>query len=169
MGYNVKQAIRMSHKFEEYDVRWFEEPVLADNIDGLAEIARSTEIPVATGENEYTRHGFKELIARGGADIVQPVGRVGGVTEWMKVASLADSVCLLIAPHGVSNVHLQVCMCIPNLRAVEYFDGGWVRIGRKKMFTDSPIPVDGQWKPDPDKLGIGFELDPDAVKSLSVG
>ena len=90
MGYNVKQAIRMSHKFEEYDVRWFEEPVLADNIDGLAEIARSTEIPVATGENEYTRHGFKELIARGGADIVQP--DVGRVAPAMRATTLSSAV-----------------------------------------------------------------------------
>ena len=91
-GYYAKQAIAMSRRFEEYNVRWFEEPVLADDIQGLAEISRATTIPVATGEHEYTKYGFKELIAQGGADIVQPdVGRVGGVTEWMKVAHLAHA------------------------------------------------------------------------------
>ena len=83
-GYYAKQAIRMAQRFEEYNVKWFEEPVLADDIDGLALVSRSINIPVATGEHEYTKFGFKDLISRGGADIVQPdVGRVGGVTEWM--------------------------------------------------------------------------------------
>ncbi|MCH8115744.1 MAG: mandelate racemase/muconate lactonizing enzyme family protein [Chloroflexi bacterium] len=169
MGYNVKQAIRMSHKFEDYDVRWFEEPILADNVEGFAQISRATQIPIATGENEYTRHGFKELIVHGGVDIVQPdVGRVGGVTEWMKVASLADSFGLSIAPHGVPNVHLQLCMAIPNLKVVEYFAGGWVTVGRTGFFTEVPVPVDGMWAPFPDKPGLGFELDPDAVKKYSV-
>src|SRR4051812_10868447 len=85
-GYYAKQAIAMSRRFEEFNVRWFEEPVLADDIQGLAEISRATTIPVATGEHEYTKYGFKDLISQGGADIVQPdVGRVGGVTEWMKL------------------------------------------------------------------------------------
>ena len=62
-GYYAKQAIRMSRKFEDYDVGWFEEPVLADDIQGLAEISKATNIPVATGEHEYTKYGFKELIS----------------------------------------------------------------------------------------------------------
>lgn len=168
MGYNVKQAIRMSRVFQDYDVRWFEEPVLADNVEGLAEISQATEIPVATGENEYTRHGFKELIVHRGADIVQPdVGRVGGVTEWMKVAALADSFGLAVAPHGVSEVHLHLCMATPNLRAVEYFAGGWVSFGSANFFTETPAPVNGMWAPFPDKPGLGFELDPDAIKKYS--
>ncbi len=80
-GYYAKQAITMARRFEEFNVGWFEEPVLADDIEGLAAVAKATSIPIATGEHEYTKFGFKDLIARGGADIVQPdVGRVGGVT-----------------------------------------------------------------------------------------
>ena len=105
----------------DYDVGWFEEPVLADDIAGLAAIARAIDIPVATGEHEYTKYGFKELIAQGGADIVQPdVGRVGGVTEWMKVAHLAHAFNLPVAPHAVQLVHLHLACCTPNLKVVEY-------------------------------------------------
>ena len=169
MGYNVKQAIRMTRIFEEYNVGWLEEPVLADNITGLAEVTRASDIPIATGENEYTRHGFKELIANRGADIIQPdVARVGGVTEWMKVASLADSFGLQIAPHGIPEVHLHLCMAIPNLKVVEYFDGGWGRVGKANFFTDVPLPQNGMWTPFSDKPGLGFGLDPDAVAKYSI-
>ena len=65
-------------------------------------------LSVATGEHEYTRYGFRRLISRGGADIVQPdVGRVGGVTEWMKVAHMAHGFDLPVAPHSVQLVHLH--------------------------------------------------------------
>ena len=159
----------MSHQFEDYDVRWLEEPVLADNIDGMSEIVRATKIPVASGENEYSIQGFKELITRGGSDIVQPdVGRVGGVSEWMKVAAMADAFGLLVAPHGVPDVHIHMCMGIRNLKAVEYFEGGWVREGRAELTTDVPQPVNGMWAPDPDKLGIGFDLLNSAVDKYSV-
>ena len=82
-GYRKKQAIYMAKEFEQFQVGWLEEPLIPDDVDGMSEIARSTTIPIASGELEYTKYGFKELICRGGADIVQPdVGRVGGVTEW---------------------------------------------------------------------------------------
>ncbi len=74
-GFYAKQAIGFARRMAEYNVGWFEEPVLADDVAGLAAI----DIPIATGEHVYTKYGFKILIADGGADIVQPdVGRVGG-------------------------------------------------------------------------------------------
>ena len=79
-GYYPKQAIYMAKEFERYQVGWFEEPVLADDIDGLARVADATSIPVATGEHEYTKFGFRELISRGGADIVQPTSVVSAAS-----------------------------------------------------------------------------------------
>ena len=64
-GYYPKQAIYMAKEFERYQVGWFEEPVLADDIDGLARVSAATSIPVATGEHEYTKYGFKELDLQG--------------------------------------------------------------------------------------------------------
>jgi L-alanine-DL-glutamate epimerase-like enolase superfamily enzyme len=143
-GYYAKQAVRMASEFEEYDVGWFEEPVLADDIEGLAEVARSTSIPVATGEHEYTKYGFKDLIARGGADIVQPdVGRVGGITEWMKVAHLAHSFNLPVAPHAYQLVHLHLACATPNLKIVEYLGVG--EQGDSVWYTEFPKPEDGNW------------------------
>ena len=166
-GYYPKQAIYMAREFEQFQVGWFEEPVLADDIEGLARIAAATSIPVATGEHEYTKFGFRELIARGGADIVQPdVGRVGGVTEWMKVAHMAHGFNLPVAPHGVQLVHLHLTCATPNLKVVEYLkvadesDRIW--------YTEFPEQKDGMWSPYPDKPGLGLELSAEAVEKYSV-
>ena len=161
-GYYAKQAIAMAREFEQYRIGFFEEPVLADDIEGLVAVAKATSMPVATGEHEYTKFGFKELIARGGADIVQPdVGRVGGVTEWLKVASLAHAFNLPIAPHAVQVVHLHLACAIPNLKVVEYL--GISEEGDRIWYTEFPQPRNGMWSPDPDKPGLGLELDPQAV------
>jgi L-alanine-DL-glutamate epimerase-like enolase superfamily enzyme len=166
-GYYAKQAIGVARHLADYDVKWFEEPVLADDIAGLAAIARAIDIPVATGEHEYTRYGFKELIAAGGADIVQPdIGRVGGVSEWMKVAHLAQAFNLPVAPHAVQLVHLHVACCIPNLKVVEYL--GTVEEGDRVWYTEFPQPLDGYWSPYPDRPGLGLELSPDAVRRYAV-
>ena len=166
-GYYAKQAIRMAQAFEEYNIGWFEEPVLADDIEGLAAIARATAIPIATGEHEYTKYGFKDLIARGGADIVQPdVGRVGGITEWMKVAHLAHAFNLPVAPHAYQLIHLHLACATPNLRIVEYL--GMVEEADRITYTEFSEPVNGVWSPNPDKPGLGLELDPEAVKQYAV-
>ena len=167
-GYYAKQAIRMSRAFEQFgNIGWLEEPVLADDIQGLAEISRATSIPVATGEHEYTKYGFKELIARGGADIVQPdIGRVGGVTEWMKVAHLAHAFNLPVAPHAYSLLHLHCTMATPNLHVVEVL--GAEMDGWDFLFQEVPRPVNGQWKPFDDKPGLGLAPNPKTIRDHSI-
>ena len=166
-GYYAKQAVYMAKEFEQYQVGWFEEPVLADDIEGLARVASATTIPIATGEHEYTKYGFKDLISRGGADIVQPdVGRVGGVTEWMKVAHMAHGFNLPVAPHGVQLVHLHLCCATPNLKVVEYLNVA--EASDRIWYTEFPEQKDGMWAPYPDRPGLGLELSPDAVERYSV-
>ena len=165
-GYYAKQAVYMSKEFENFQVAWFEEPVLADDVSGLAEVRRQINIPVATGEHEYTKYGFKTLIADDCTDIVQPdVGRVGGITEWMKVAHIAHAFNLPVAPHAVQLVHLHLACATPNLKVVEYMntsletDGIW--------YKEFPEQKDGKWSPFKDKPGLGLELDPYAVEKWS--
>jgi L-alanine-DL-glutamate epimerase-like enolase superfamily enzyme len=161
-GYYARQAIRMSKRFEEFNVKWLEEPVLADDIEGLAAVSRATTIPVATGEHEWTKFGFKELISRGGADIVQPdIGRIGGVTEWMKVAHMAHAFNLPVASHGYQEIHLQVACATPNMMIVEYL--GLLERRCRLWYKDFPEPKAGMWAPYPDRPGLGLELDPKAV------
>ena len=141
--------------------------MLADDIQGLAQIRQAIDIPVATGENEYTKYGFRELIAGGGADIVQPdVARVGGVTEWMKVAHLAHAFNLPVASHSVQLVHLHLACATPNLKVVEYMSISLE--GDRVWYTEFPQQKDGMWSPFPDRPGLGLELDPHAVEKWAV-
>ena len=91
-AYTFYEAINIARKVEKYDVYWFEEPVNPDDYEGHRLISAATSIPVATGENEYTRYGFRDLINNRCAAIIQPDALImGGVTEFMKVAALAQS------------------------------------------------------------------------------
>ncbi len=166
-GYHAKQAIYMAKEFAEYDVAWFEEPVLADDIRGLARVRAAVDVPVATGEHEYTKFGFAELIAAGGADICQPdVGRVGGVTEWLKVSHLAHAANLPVAPHSVQLVHLHVTCAAPNLKVVEYMNTNLAT--DRIWYTEFPDQKDGMWAPYPDRPGLGLELDAAAIEKWAV-
>jgi L-alanine-DL-glutamate epimerase-like enolase superfamily enzyme len=166
-GYYAKQAIRLAGAFADHGVGWFEEPVLADDIPGLAAITGAISIPVATGEHEYTKYGFRDLITARAADILQAdVGRVGGITEWMKIAHLAAAFNLPIAPHAYALLHLHPAMATPNLMVVEMLDIEWQPMA--KWLIDPPRPKNGVWKPDPDRPGNGIELDPRAVKKYAI-
>ena len=162
-GYYAKQAIKMSQIFEQFDVAWFEEPVLADDIPGLAQVSQATTIPVATGEHEYTKYGFRDLLLAGAVDIVQPdVHRVTGITEWMKVAAMADAFNLPVAPHAVSLVHLHCAMATPNLKVVEVL--GAEEQSNSVWWTEVPPYEGGNWRPFDDRPGLGLEISPDALK-----
>ncbi|MEE2842377.1 MAG: mandelate racemase/muconate lactonizing enzyme family protein [Chloroflexota bacterium] len=163
-GYYAKQAIKMSKIFEDYDVAWFEEPVLADDIPGLAQIAQATTIPVATGEHEYTKYGFRDLLTAGAADIVQPdIYRVSGITEWMKVSAMSDAFNLPVAPHAVSLVSVHCAMATPNIKVVEVL--GAEEHSNRVWWTETPPYDGGTWKPFADRPGLGLELNPDALKN----
>jgi L-alanine-DL-glutamate epimerase-like enolase superfamily enzyme len=167
-GYYAKQAIRLAEPFKDLGVGWFEEPVLADDIPGLAAIARAISLPVATGEHEYTKYGFRDLITAGAVDIVQAdIGRVGGVTEWLKIAHIAAAFNLPMAPHAYALLHLHPAMATPNLMVVEMLDIEWQPM--RKWLIDPPEPKNGYWKPDPDRPGNGIELNPRAVKKYEIG
>ena len=161
-GYYAKQAIRLAESFKAFNVGWFEEPVLADDIPGLAQVAANTTIPVATGEHEYTKYGFRDLITAGAVDIVQAdIGRVGGVTEWMKISHIAAAFNLPMAPHAYCLQHLHPAMATPNLMVVEMLGIEWDPM--IKWLVDPPMPDGGYWKPDPERPGNGIELNPHAV------
>ena len=166
-GYYRKQAIYMAREFEQSQVGWFEEPLIPDDVKGLAEVARSSSIPIATGEHEYTKYGFRELIERAAADIVQPdIGRVGGVTEWMKVTHLAQAFNFPVAPHALQLVHLHVACATPNLKVVEYMNIALE--GDEIWYTDFPKQEKGMWSPFPDKPGLGLELDHYSVSKYAI-
>ncbi|HSR13361.1 MAG TPA: mandelate racemase/muconate lactonizing enzyme family protein, partial [Thermodesulfobacteriota bacterium] len=119
---DMAYARKIMRAFEEYNIGWFEEPVMPDNFRGSAELAAMFETPIATGEQECTRWGFRDLIETRAADILQPdVAVVGGVTEWMKVAAPASAYDLPVASHYFHDVHVHLMASAPNALIAEYF------------------------------------------------
>jgi D-galactarolactone cycloisomerase len=99
-AYTSATAIRMGRKMEPFDVRFFEEPVVPEDRDGYRLVRRQNPIPVAGGECEFTRYGFRDLIAGGCVDIAQPdLAVCGGFTAWTHILTLANTFGVGIIPH----------------------------------------------------------------------
>ena len=121
-AYRHYQAIEFARKAEKYDLFWFEEPVEPDDYEGQREITRATSIPIAAGENEYTRYGFRDLIERRAVDILQPDALIlGGITEFMKVVALAQAHDMDVSPHGAQEVHIHLVSAVSNGLILEYY------------------------------------------------
>lgn len=113
------EALRRGRVYEELGCRWFEEPLPADDVDGLAELAAALTIPVASGENNYGKRQFRDLFTRRAVDIVQPdLRRAGGGTECLEVAAMADAFGVAYASHG-GGAHLHFLAAMPNCLFME--------------------------------------------------
>jgi L-alanine-DL-glutamate epimerase-like enolase superfamily enzyme len=156
-AYTAYQAIALAHKIEPYEVFWFEEPVAPDDYRGHAQVARATSIPVATGENEYTRYGFRDLIAHEAASILNADAQVlGGISEFMQVAALAAAHDLHIAPHGAQEVHIHLVTAIANGLLLEVYRET-VDPLRGQIFKE-PLRLDREgYVTAPNRPGLGIE------------
>ncbi len=130
--FTTSGAKRLARRIEPYDPLWFEEPVPAEMPEQMAEVARATSVPIATGERLCTKWEFARVLACGAASILQPaLGRVGGILEAKKIAAMAEAHYAQMAPHlyagpveGAANV--QLAACVPNfliLELIERWDG----------------------------------------------
>jgi L-alanine-DL-glutamate epimerase-like enolase superfamily enzyme len=156
-AYKHYQAIQLARQIEQYDVFWFEEPVAPDDYEGHRKLAEHTSIPIATGENEYTRYGFRDLIEHNAAAILNADAKVlGGVTEFMKVAALAQAHDLDIAPHGSQDIHVHLVAAISNGLILEYYRDSVDPMHGKVYHTTLGINDDGTVSP-PDVPGIGVD------------
>ncbi|HEV7267253.1 MAG TPA: mandelate racemase/muconate lactonizing enzyme family protein [Falsiroseomonas sp.] len=98
--WTVAEAKAFCRMVEDCDLFWFEEPVTADDKAGLAEVRRSSAVPISTGESEFTRHDFREIAELRGADVLQPdLAIAGGITEGVRIAAIASAFNLRLAPH----------------------------------------------------------------------
>ena len=163
--FTVSGAKRMARRLEPYEPLWFEEPIPPENPLDMAEVARFTSIPIATGERLCTKHEFARLLEVGAASILQmDLGRVGGLLEAKKIASMAETRSAQIAPHlycgpvvAAANIHIAACS--PNfliLESIGTFDGPYMSMVRGAIAWQ-----DGYVIP-PTAAGLGLELD-DAV------
>ena len=107
-------------ELEPYKLMFIEEPVLCENEEAFVELKRYSSIPIATGERNYTRWGFKRMLQEGGVDIIQPdLSHAGGILEVRKIAAMAEAYDVALAPHcPLGPIALAACLqvdfCTPN-------------------------------------------------------
>lgn len=167
-AYRYYEAIQLATRIEKYDIAWFEEPVKPDDYKGHQLISQATTVPIATGENEYTKYGFRDLIENRCAAIIQPDAQImGGVTEFMKVAAMAQSHDLPIAPHGNQEVHVQLVAAIPNGLTVEFYRDSTNPMWGK-MYEETLMIQDGFVSPS-DAPGFGITPNEKELEQYRVG
>jgi len=155
-------AIRMAKALEPYYPMFIEEPVLPENADALVTVARSTSIPIATGERLFTKWGFREVLEKQAAVILQPdISHAGGILECKKIAAMAECYYAAVAPHcPLGPVALAACLqldaCIPNFLVQEHVTLGDGYLKKPFEIVDGYIAV-------PQGPGLGIELDEDAL------
>jgi L-alanine-DL-glutamate epimerase-like enolase superfamily enzyme len=160
---DVLANVRQARLLEEFDPVWYEEPVLADDIAACAEVSRSIAIPVATGENNYTRFEFRELIERKAARYLMPdVCRANGFSETLKIAHLAAAHQVPVSPHVVHELSLHVVGALSNGFLVEFID--WTP---PDLFAEMPRCEDGHFRI-PDRPGHGMALAAGAAQKYRV-
>ena len=151
--WNAKQAIRAAAAFEAADLWWLEEPVAAADHDACARVRRAVSMEVATGETGFGVAEFGHLLRAGAADILMPnLQRVGGVTGWRKVASMAEAAGLPLASHVYAEVGVHLMCGVPNGLVLEVLPW-WPR-----LFVEPLGIVGGQAVP-PQAPGLGLTLD----------
>jgi len=156
-GYGRKQAVRVMHAAADLDVRWLEEPVSSDDLDGLREVRDAVRPDVAAGEYGYDLYYFRRMCAAGAVDCLQAdVSRCGGISEWLRVGAVAASYGLQVSGHCGPHLHVHAAAATPNFRHLEWFHDH-VRI--ESMFFDGTLdPTGGVVRPQPDAPGHGLTL-----------
>jgi L-alanine-DL-glutamate epimerase-like enolase superfamily enzyme len=160
--WSVNQAIEVGRRIEPYHLYWLEDPVAHDDYAGLARVADSLATPIAAGEYHYGIVPFRHLLEARSIDIVMiDVLRVGGITQWMKVAGMAEAFNVPVVSHLVPEIHVHLIGAIPNGLTVEYMP--W----SLRLFEETPALMAGQLAV-PTRPGLGLAFDQAALKRYQV-
>ncbi len=167
----------LMRKLEPYNLLFIEEPVLSENEDEFLELSRISAIPIATGERNYTRWGFKRMLTRGGVDIIQPdVCHAGGIWETRKIAAMAEAFDVALAPHcPLGPIALASCLmvdfCSPNACIQEqslniHYNTGfdllrYLADPEVFRYQDGHVPL-------LTKPGLGIEIDEAYVRQMAL-
>jgi L-alanine-DL-glutamate epimerase-like enolase superfamily enzyme len=172
MGWNLDYARRILPKLEKFEPRWLEEPVIADDIDGYAELNQMTTIPISGGEHEYTSYGFKQLLDKKAVSYIQyDTNRVGGITAARKINALAEVNGVPVVPHAgqMHNYHLTMSTLASPMS--EYFPVHDVEVGNELfyyIFKGDPSPENGFIDLDDDKPGLGLEISDEYLNDFNI-
>ena len=164
--YDTETGIQLAKALEPFRPMWIEEPVPSDNVEAMAKIREASRVPIAAGENIYTRYGYRPYLERQAVSIIQPdLAKTGGLLEGRKIAAMAEIFSIPIAPHGVATAlgttaAAHVCATVPNMLVLE-----WTHKGEPAYDSLTTLPeYKNGYLTVPDKPGIGIEINPEALK-----
>jgi L-alanine-DL-glutamate epimerase-like enolase superfamily enzyme len=161
-GFSVSHALRLGRRLEEFRLDWFEEPVPAWDLEGHAAVAAALDTPIASGETEYTRYGMRDMLKAKAADILMPdLQRIGGLTEFRRVANLASSFDIPISTHIFTEQSLSIAGSATNCIYLEHMP--WFEC----LYRERMKLVGGRMAM-PQGDGLGFNFDPDAVERYRI-
>ena len=169
-GYTPVDILKVARAFEDLGLLWLEDPIPPENVAAMAEVKRATRTPICTGENFYTRFGFRELIQTQAADIVAPdLAKAGGLLEGRRIADLADMYYVNIAPHNIGSpietmATCHVCAAVPNFLALEFHHLGEPRW--EALINEGPLIEEGHIAI-PDRPGLGLTVNEEVVRQLA--
>lgn len=172
MGWNLEYAKRMLPRLVQFNPRWLEEPVIADDIDGYAELNQLTSIPISGGEHEFTVYGFKQLLDKKAVSVIQyDTNRVGGITAARKINALAEAYSVPVIPHAgqMHNYHLTMSTLASPMS--EYFPVHEVEIGNELfyyLFKGDPEPVNGFIDLDDNVPGLGLSISDEHLADFEI-
>jgi L-alanine-DL-glutamate epimerase-like enolase superfamily enzyme len=168
--FDLPSAITLAKAVEDLRLMWLEEPVPAENVDALAQVRASTSTVICSGENQYTRFEFLELLQRQAVDVIMPdLSKAGGMLEGKRIADIADAFYVPFAPHNVSSPlgmmgACHVCAAVANFFVLE-FHGREIPWWNDLCDGDKPFIRDGYMHVS-ERPGIGVELNDEVAKSL---
>lgn len=151
---DVSTAIEAAHGFAAYDLLWFEEPIIPEDLDGYNKIASKTSIPLAMGENLHTSFEFEQACAKSTLGFLQPdAATCGGITAWLQAAYFAKQHNITICSHGMQELHVSLLAGQP--------DSGWLEVHSFPIdeYTMRPLVIENEHAIAPDTAGIGVEFD----------
>jgi galactonate dehydratase len=166
--YDLGSAKRAAAALEPFRLLWLEEPVPAENFDAMRDVRESTRTPICCGENLFLRHGFREVLEKRAADIIMPdIQKCGGLLEARKIADMAHTYYVPVAPHCVVSpigtmASCHVCAAIPNFLVLEWH---WIgRLDVWRNFVQEGEIIDKGFITVPDRPGIGVEMNEEAAR-----
>lgn len=172
MGWTLDYAKRMLPLLEPFQLRWLEEPVIPDDIQGYAELKSYGRIPIAGGEHEFTLYGFRDLLDARAVDYIQfDTNRVGGITQARKIAALAEAHSVPVIPHAGQMHNYHLVMASLNFPMAEHFPIVDVEVGNELfwyLFAGEPRAKDGYVDLDETVPGLGLSIDETKLKDFEI-
>jgi L-alanine-DL-glutamate epimerase-like enolase superfamily enzyme len=165
-AWTVSEAVTRTRMLEPYRPYWIEEPLISDDVLGHARLRGAVSTAIAVGENIHSRFEMATYVQLGAVDVVQAdVVRIGGITEWLKVAHMADAFNLKVAPHFVLELSGSVLCAVPNALILEDVEGGSLT---ELGVLEEPLPVkNGYWAP-PRRPGHGIVFGQSALDKTEI-